>query len=672
MDVFGIALAAGRDLLRDAAIDAAYELGIFDRLPWTFEGSHRLRALVDLLVAIGVLAREGERLSRGDVPPRPAVARAGWGLMADVIRRDQPLPVEGGEIELRYHAHLARVGAPAARELAALLARGSRDDRLLDLGAGAGTYTAAWLDAQPSARATVVDYREVIALARTQLARFGDRVQFVASDARTADVGAHDVVLLVNVLHLHDARTCAQLVASAARAVKPGGRVAIKDLRVDDGRRGPFEGLAFALNMAIYTGGGDVYETSQLRAWLADAGLVGLEEHRLASQPDGIVLIGHRPRGARAAFAATTGLDADPDAFDGAMPLSFRTMLAHAVAQLRRTGADDEAENLVAHYTRVMPRLRAEMLQAELFRMPLEWSRLQRLSRIFDRLAVALPKPPTLGALYERTHYGGFMPLLYGYPADLAYFTRRGRELGLDALGTIDRYLAAPILHELCHFARDRDALLPPHLDECIAGWIGVHVWPELAYPEGDHDDAIYAAPWLSQVGQAVARAFGVDAVLRAHRGDALWDAVLPKPFLDAATAFGWADWCERRTPHFLSDTLDPDPWIALVWEAIAARPDPDFDRQIVRDALCAMCLANSRIDGSFRTRTALPAGPITIDARACRVTAPLRGDVDRVAPRYWLPPAVGARLVARGIDEQRIELASLAELDAAVDELTR
>ena len=667
MDVFGLALAAGGDLLRDAAIDAAYELGIFERLPWTFEGSHRLRALVDLLVAMGVLVRDGERVSRGDVPPRPIVARAGWGLMAEVIRRDRPLPVEGGEVLLRYHEHLARVGAPAARELATLLAGSSRDDRLLDLGAGAGTYAAAWLEARPSARATVVDYREVIALARTAMARFGDRVRFVASDVRTTEVDAHDIVLLANVLHLHDAPTCAQLVAAAARAVKPGGAVVIKDLRVDDGRRGPFEGLAFALNMAIYTGGGDVYETSQLRCWLADAGLVGIEEHRLASQPDGIVLIGYRPRGARAAFEATTGL-AVVDDFDAALPRSFRTMLAHAVAYL----GGDEASALLAHYTRVMPQLRAQMLQAELFQVPLDWSRLPRLSTIFDRLAVAMPRPPTLAALYERTHYGGFMPLLYGYPADLAYFARRGRELGLDALGTIDRYLAAPILHELCHFARDRDALLPPHLDECIAGWIGVHVWPELAYPEGDHDDAIYAAPWLSQVGQAVARAFGAEAVMRAQRGDALWDAVLPKHFLDAATAFGWTDWCERRTQHFLSDTLDPDPWIALVWDAIEARPDPGFDRQIVRDALRAMCLSNTRTDGSFRTRTALPAGPITIDARACRVTAPLRGDVDRVPPRYWLPPAVGARLVARGIDEQRIELASLAELDAVVDELTR
>jgi hypothetical protein len=84
-------------------------------------------------------------------------------------------------------------------------------------------------------------------------------------------------------------------VAAAARAVAPGGAVVIKDLRVDDDRSGPIEGLLFALNMAIYTDAGDVYSTAQLRAWLTEAGLVEIAEHRLAAAPDAIVVVGRRP-----------------------------------------------------------------------------------------------------------------------------------------------------------------------------------------------------------------------------------------------------------------------------------------------------------------------------------------------------------------------------------------
>ena len=88
---------------------------------------------------------------------------------------------------------------------------------------------------------------------------------------------------------------CARLVTAAARAVAPGGVVVLKDLRIDDDRAGPIEGLLFALNMAIYTEAGDVYPTAQLRRWLIEAGLVDLAERRLAAAPDAIVISGRRP-----------------------------------------------------------------------------------------------------------------------------------------------------------------------------------------------------------------------------------------------------------------------------------------------------------------------------------------------------------------------------------------
>jgi SAM-dependent methyltransferase len=687
-DVFGIALATGGDLLRDAAIDAAHELGLFAAPTPRATMSRRMRALVDYLVASGLLAWSDtpaghSRVVPVRVPPRPSVPRSGWGLMAEVIRRDKPLSVEGGEIELRYHAHLATVGAAAAAELvrrcmktgsepfpAQVVQRTGQDPprrsmSILDLGAGVGTYAAAFLDANVDAtndlagidvRATVVDYAEVIALARRAMARFGERVRFVAHDVRGArlvdepsdepgnrhssgysDSGSgHDIALLANVLHLHPPETCAELVAITARAVKPGGMVVIKDLRVDDGRAGPFEGLAFALNMAVYTGGGDVYETSQLRAWLVEAGLVGIEEVRLESQPDGIVMIGYRARTARQVFEAIAGPAHVEVATEIAarMPSAFRTMLARA-------------PEFLDHYTRIMPALREEHASTRLFHVPLDWQRLPRLSTIVERLErlarVRIERAPTIAAMYERTHYGGLMPLLYGYPAHVAYFERRGRELGLDELGTIDRYLAAPMLHELCHFDRERDALLPPHLDECIAGFIGVHVWPEMAYPEPGHDDALYAAPWLSQVGQAFARAFGVREIVDAHVGHVPWEAVMPRRLFEEVTRFAWEDWQRRRTSHFLSDTLAPEPWVGLVREAIAARPDDEMDRQIVRDALRAMCLTSTQVDGSLRARMEVPSEPIVIE----------RGWMACGALRYWVPEHVrDQRIVVRSLEE--------------------
>lgn len=310
MDVFGAALQA-RAFLSDAAVAAGHELGVFAALahggPAALDAvaarigvaaGHRLRALLDVLAALGAIGcergvREPRFAAPDAAPPRPVVARDGWGQLAEVIRRDRPLPVEpGGDALRRLHHHLASAGAAAAGELVAGLGAAS----LLDLGAGAGAYSKAFLEANPAGRATLVDTGDVLALAAEWLGPLAARARWIAGDAAEVELGnGHGAALLANLLHLHSAETCARLVAAAARAVAPGGTVAIKDLRVDDDRAGPIEGLLFALNMAIYTDAGDVYSTAQLRAWLTEAGLVEVAEHRLAAAPDAIVVVGRRP-----------------------------------------------------------------------------------------------------------------------------------------------------------------------------------------------------------------------------------------------------------------------------------------------------------------------------------------------------------------------------------------
>lgn len=308
--------------LNDAALVAGHELGVFDTLagrgPMSLDeladaigvaaGSHRLRALLDVLAALGALVVDRSMAplpfsAPAVVPARPMVTTAGWGRLAEVIREDRPVALEDGDLR-RFHAHLAEAGAAAARELASML----DGDSLLDLGAGAGVYSKAFLGAQPAARATLVDAPEVLAIAREWMGELAGRARFVEGDASVVDVGAgHGVVLLANVLHLHSEGMCARLCAAAARAVAPGGMVVIKDLRIDEDRAGPLEGLLFALNMAVYTLAGNVYLTSQVRGWLRDAGLVDIVERRLDAAPGAVVVIARRPAG-----RALRGDDTEP------------------------------------------------------------------------------------------------------------------------------------------------------------------------------------------------------------------------------------------------------------------------------------------------------------------------------------------------------------------------
>lgn len=377
------------------------------------------------------------------------------------------------------------------------------------------------------------------------------------------------------------------------------------------------------------------------------------------------------------------------------LPRGLLRVVDRAVARERADGHDAAADALLLHYTERMPQLRVEQAAHPLMQAPLRWERLPRLRGAIERLisildaadvdasgALQALRAESLAELHAATYYGGAMPMLYAYPADLAYFASRG--LGIDE--TIDRYLTAPVIHELCHLDRER-AGLAPHLDECIAGWLGVHVLPEFAYPAPGHDDALYASPWLAQVGQALVRAFGLAPVLRAHAGhrDELWErsgsrpqaddrdvpperseatlrgptrhGPIPRAFLDAEEQMYWHDWEQRRSLHLLSDTLAPRPWLALVLEHATLQADPEADRAIVRDALRAMCLVTTQIGGSFRTRTVVPSAPIVIEPG--KISTAAKTALDTVPPWYWLPPTVDVR------ERREVTLTSIEEIPA-------
>ncbi len=362
------------------------------------------------------------------------------------------------------------------------------------------------------------------------------------------------------------------------------------------------------------------------------------------------------------------------------MAATFRRVLDHAVTLLRTGGELERAAQFTTHYEVTMPAQRTAQLApdgpaAVWFHAPLDWSALPRLTRAIDRLFAVLgaadvdptvafavatadrfrAHTPTLAALYARTYYGSFMPLLYGAPHDLAYLEACRVEGGLDRMSAIDRWLVAPIVHELSHLGPARDAVVPLHLDECLAGWLGAYVHPDgIAGP-----DAIYAAPWLVQVGQAMARTFGVRAVVRAHAGV----ASLPATFVAAAAVFGAADWAARRSLHFLADPFAPRAWLALIEAAGEGVLDPDFDRAIVADGIAAMCLAHARQGGGMRVRAEVPAAPIVVDAERGWFTTAMRDDGDLVPPVYWLPPRVAAPLRALGLAQLDLTLGSVADI---------
>lgn len=332
MDVFSEVARAARPHLREAALHAGHVLGLFAALAEPRSAAevartlglsaHRTQALLEVLALEAALERVAPAAFRcRAVPPRPAApVPAGWGQLAEVLRRDRPLEEPGvlgtaGEALERFHRHLCSAGAGAAHELIDGLGAAA-GGALLDLGAGAGAYSLAWLRADPSARAVLVDRAAVLALARRALAEEGleRRAKLVEADLESIEAttlsgyivngaapsaGPAPTALLANLLHLFGPEACGRLVRLAAAAVGPGGLVVLKDLLLEPDHSGPAAGVLFSLNMALFTEQGRVHDRAALVDLLASAGLEELRVRGLRGAPDAVVVTGRVPRGPR-------------------------------------------------------------------------------------------------------------------------------------------------------------------------------------------------------------------------------------------------------------------------------------------------------------------------------------------------------------------------------------
>jgi len=106
---------------------------------------------------------------------------------------------------------------------------------VLDLGGGDGRFVAQLARRYPNLKLSLADLPPVLAVARESLTHQGlaDRVTLVPADEPLPQA---DVVTLVRVLHDHDDASASAMIARAASALAPGGRVVVAEPMALSGR----------------------------------------------------------------------------------------------------------------------------------------------------------------------------------------------------------------------------------------------------------------------------------------------------------------------------------------------------------------------------------------------------------------------------------------------------
>jgi uncharacterized protein (DUF2062 family)/2-polyprenyl-3-methyl-5-hydroxy-6-metoxy-1,4-benzoquinol methylase len=187
--VIGVALGGVAGLATWASLGRAYRDPDFTRL---------VREAADRYLGTSMTAWEFARAKLRNDPVYRAVLLSGW------------TPAGGRLVDIGCGQGL----------LLALFAQASAM-------AASGVWPAAWPAPATSIALVGIELRtRMVRLARHAL---GEDATILAGDAREADLGRADVIVLFDVLHLIDAPSQAVIVGRAAAALEPGGRLLVRE-----------------------------------------------------------------------------------------------------------------------------------------------------------------------------------------------------------------------------------------------------------------------------------------------------------------------------------------------------------------------------------------------------------------------------------------------------------
>jgi predicted O-methyltransferase YrrM len=276
--------------------------------------------LLDALAALEILSKRAGRYSAGPTvrrllaPNSPGSVLAmvqhqanclrRWARLAQTVKTGQAAerqPSTRGEAadQASFIEAMDNISGPVASELVGQIGL-TCFSHLLDVGGASGTWTLAFLRANPEARATVFDLPEVIPLAERRITEAGliDRVTLVAGDflGDPLPQGA-DVVWLSAIVHQNSREQNRRLFSAIREALVDGGQLFIRDVLMDESRTTPLEGALFAVNMLVGTEGGGTFTFEELREDLEAAGFASTSVVRRDPGMNSVVRAVKSPRG---------------------------------------------------------------------------------------------------------------------------------------------------------------------------------------------------------------------------------------------------------------------------------------------------------------------------------------------------------------------------------------
>lgn len=284
------------------ALFTAVELDIFSLLDQEESSADRIALLLELdapgverflnaLCSMGLLTRSGGSFYNTGIASSYLVkGKAGyqgnsilwrkylaapWGNLKDSLKAGGRVfdhaPDEPEKLAERIQSYIRAmddVARTKAREIVPLFS--SFPGKILDVGAGSGAVSAAFLDHFPNALATLLDLPAVLDFSKELLRsrNLEDRLTFCPANILEpwpVEKGAFDLVMLSNVLHAYAKAEAASIIDQALACLSPTGLIVVHDFFEE---HQPAKAALFDLNMLLNTYNGKVFSAKWVRGQL--------------------------------------------------------------------------------------------------------------------------------------------------------------------------------------------------------------------------------------------------------------------------------------------------------------------------------------------------------------------------------------------------------------------
>lgn len=267
-----------------------------------------MTVLLDALAAMKLLLKDNEHYSvpesvsrtLSDGRPGSQLAMAQhqancmrrWAQLAEVVKTGKPVcrvpSIRGAAGDQQsFIEAMDNISAPMADGLIGEV-QPLRFSHVLDVGGASGTWTLAFLRANPAARATIFDLADVIPQARERISKagFADRVNFVSGDfSRDALPAGADLAWVSAIVHQNSREQNRDLFGKIHAALERGGQILIRDIVMQESRTEPVAGALFAINMLVGTPLGTTFTFNELRE---DLHASGFDKARMLRHDEGM------------------------------------------------------------------------------------------------------------------------------------------------------------------------------------------------------------------------------------------------------------------------------------------------------------------------------------------------------------------------------------------------